>query len=270
MVCFPSCKINLGLNVIRKRQDGYHDISTCFYPVPWNDILEIIPSNSTNLIISGNEVDGNLDDNLVIKAINLLRSDFTFQEIDTFLHKCIPSGAGLGGGSSDGAHMLNLLNEKFKLGISKTALKKYALKLGSDCPFFIDNQPAIATGRGEKLEIMPFTLQEKYLVILKPDVHVSTAEAYSGVNPGEPELEIKDILLNHDISEWQELLVNDFEESVFKNYPELAEIKKDLIKKGAQYAAMSGSGSSVFGIFENRIDLDLLETKYTSWSGFLS
>lgn len=256
--------------MIRKRQDGYHDISTCFYPVEWNDVLEIIPSDSTTLRVTGNQVMGESNENLVVKALNLLRENFQLPNFNIYLHKVIPAGAGLGGGSSDGAHMLKLLNEQSNLNVSSQELQRYALELGSDCPFFIENKPMIASGRGEKLEEIPFSLKGKFLIILKPDIHISTAEAYSGVKPSQPKIDIETILMKYNISEWQDMLTNDFEESVFGSHPELLSIKLNLIEHGALYASMSGSGSSIFGIFEDSVTLTELEQKYRHWKGLLN
>ena len=233
MVAFPPCKINLGLNILRKRNDGYHDIETCFFPVPWTDILEVIPSKEFSFTVSGNPIPGG--DNLCVKAYELLQTP----PAKIHLHKIIPMGAGLGGGSSDAAWTLRLLNDVFSLGLNKEQLKQYAAQIGSDCAFFIDDIPMIGTRRGEVLRPANIDLKGKYIVIVKPDIHVSTAEAYSSVVPMESDFNLDDL----------QSLKNDFEPSVFKRYPEIASIKKSLYDLGAVYAQMSGSGSAVFGIF---------------------
>jgi len=268
MVVFPHCKINLGLHVVSKREDGYHTIETCFYPVPWRDVLEIIKSNEFSFSQSGLVIPGNFSDNLCVKAFQLLEKDFEITPVKIHLHKVIPTGAGLGGGSSDAAFALRTLNAVFNLNLSQTILKEYAAQLGSDCSFFIDDKPMLASGRGEILSETSLSLKGKYLVIVKPDIHVSTAEAYRGVNPKQP---IKSIsrIITEPISSWQPSLSNDFEESVFKNHPTIGEIKSKLYQHGAQYACMSGSGAAVFGIFDSDVDLKrYFEGNY--WAGELN
>jgi 4-diphosphocytidyl-2-C-methyl-D-erythritol kinase len=233
VVAFPNCKINLGLNVLRKRIDNFHDIETCFYPIPWTDILEVVPSDHFEFTLSGNAIPG--DDNLCVKAYELLKTP----PAKIHLHKIIPTGAGLGGGSSDAAWTLRLLNEVFQLKLTKDELRRYASQLGSDCPFFIDDVPMIGKGRGEILTEAPAVLKGKFIVIITPPVHVSTAEAYAGIVPKESKLDLENI----------RSLKNDFEESIFRKYPVIKSVKDDLLKAGAEYASMSGSGSAVFGIF---------------------
>jgi len=239
MIAFPPCKINLGLNVLRKRNDGYHDLETCFYPIPWTDILEVIPSDDFEFTVSGNAIPG--DDNLCVKAYRLLNAP----PAKIHLHKIIPMGAGLGGGSSDAAWTLRLLNDVFGLKLSKDDLKKYAAKIGSDCAFFIDDGPMIGTGRGEVLTPARISLEGKFIVIVKPDVHVSTAEAYAGIKPGSKHSDIGNI----PIEAWKTSLMNDFEETIFEKFPVIRLIKEQLYTAGAVYASMSGSGSAVYGIF---------------------
>jgi 4-diphosphocytidyl-2-C-methyl-D-erythritol kinase len=236
MIAFPPCKINLGLSILRKRDDGYHDIETCFYPIPWTDILEIIPSDRFEFTVSGNTIPG--DDNLCVKAYRLLSAP----PAKIHLHKIIPAGAGLGGGSSDAAWTLRLLNDIFNLKLSKDELRKYAAKIGSDCAFFIDDVPMMGTGRGDILTPANISLKGKFIVIVKPGIHVSTAEAYAGVVPQESAIDLTDM----------KSLKNDFEESIFKKFPVIASIKKSLYGMGAIYASMSGSGSAVYGIFNDR------------------
>lgn len=255
MVSFPPCKINLGLNIIGKRPDGYHDLVTCFYPVQWCDILEIIPSEKFSFTASGLPVPGNGEDNLCIRAYNLLKKDFALPPVSIHLHKIIPMGAGLGGGSSDAAWTLRTLNQIFDLNLPREALKAYASQIGSDCAFFIEDTPMMATGRGEILHEINVDLKGKFIVIVKPEVHVSTTEAYAGVKPKQPEHDLKEMLEQTPLQEWKLPVKNDFEESVFANYPVIAEVKKTLYNSGALYASMSGSGSSVFGIFSAAVDL---------------
>jgi 4-diphosphocytidyl-2-C-methyl-D-erythritol kinase len=268
MVSFPPCKINLGLQVIDKRPDGYHNIETCFYPVPWTDIVEIIPSTSFSFTSSGREIPGDPDKNLCVKAYQLLKKDFSLPSVMIHLHKVIPTGAGLGGGSSDASFTLRLLNEKFDLKLSIRQLETYASQLGSDCAFFIHDTPKLGTGRGEKLENVSVSLKGKFVVIINPDIHVSTVEAYGGVQLRKHSLPVKDILETKSVGEWKFYLENDFEESVFRKYSAIESVKNDLYKLGATYACMSGSGSAVFGIFEKQIDVPK-QYKSIAWSGML-
>src|SRR5688572_6077234 len=209
MISFPPCKINVGLNVVLKRSDGYHEIETCFYPVPWTDILEIIPSNTLAFTQSGILIDGKPEDNLCLKAYQLLRADFDLPPVRIHLHKVIPTGAGLGGGSSDAAYTLRLLNTIFNLEMTTALLKEYASRLGSDCSFFIEDKPMMGTGRGEILEPVKVDLKGKFVVLVKPDIHISTAEAYSSITPAFSQNRIKEVV-EMDISNWKTLLRNDF------------------------------------------------------------
>lgn len=267
MVSFPHAKINLGLNIIRKRADGYHDLETCFYPVGWTDILEIIPSPAFHFSSSGLPVDGNPGDNLCVRAYQALKKDFNLPPVHIHLHKIVPMGAGLGGGSSDAAFTLRQLNETFGLGLSTLSLEEYAARLGSDCAFFISDSPRFGSGKGEVLSPVSISLKGKYIVLVKPDVHVSTAEAYAGVSPSARGLAIESILEHKPIGEWKSVLKNDFEDSVFKKYPEIAQVKHALYVHGATYASMSGSGSCVFGIFEKEIELAHHFKGLTYWGG---
>jgi 4-diphosphocytidyl-2-C-methyl-D-erythritol kinase len=269
MVSFPHAKINLGLNVIRKRADGYHDLETCFFPIGWTDILEIIPSASFQFSATGLAIDGNAENNLCMKAYDLLKKDYNLPTVQIHLHKIIPMGAGLGGGSADAAFTLRQLNDSFFLGLSQLSLEKYAGQLGSDCAFFISGTPRLGTGRGEVLSPISISLKAKYIVVVKPDVHVSTAEAYAGVKPRVADISVREVLEKKPMSEWKSLLKNDFEESVFSKYPTIAEVKEELYRQGATYASMSGSGSSVFGIFENKIDLADRFRGMSCWSSFM-
>jgi 4-diphosphocytidyl-2-C-methyl-D-erythritol kinase len=251
MICFPNAKINLGLQVVSGRPDGYHNIETVFYPVPLCDALEIVPSETgeTTFSQTGIPVDGNPADNLVMKAFRLLEKDFDLPEIAIYLRKQIPFGAGLGGGSADAAFMLKLVNDFAGLGLSVEQLEKYAGQLGADCPFFIRNNPVFAEGIGNIFTPVEISLQGYCLVLVKPDIHVSTKEAYAGITPKRPVFRLPEII-RLPPGEWKDRMVNDFEEGIFARYPAIGEIKKALYNRGAIYASMSGSGSSVFGIFE--------------------
>ena len=253
MITFPNAKINLGLNITAKRPDGYHNLETVFYPVPIEDALEIhVLNNSTDKKFSlhqaGMKITGNAEDNLVVKAYLLLDKEFNLPPVDIHLYKHIPSGAGLGGGSSDAAFMLKLLNERFELKLTDEKLEEYAATLGADCAFFIKNTPTYAEGIGNIFSPLSLSLKGYQILLVKPDIFVSTREAFSLVRPHEPEYSLKEII-THPVSEWKEQMVNDFEASVFPQYPVIGEIKEELYKNGAMYAAMSGSGSSVFGLF---------------------
>lgn len=269
MVSFPPCKINLGLQITRKRPDGYHDVVTCFYPVPWCDVLEMVPAASFTFSSSGIPVPGDPSDNLCTKAYALLKKEFALGPVDVYLLKILPIGAGLGGGSSDAAYALKMLNRLFDLKLPATDLKRFASRLGSDCAFFIDNKPMIGTGRGEILSEVTLPLKGKYLVIVTPDIPIQTSGAYAKITPRAPAVDLRGILENHPVTEWKEFLRNDFEEVLFPQYPVLPAIKRDLYASGAAYASMSGSGSAVYGLFENEVDIKEQFPAMTCWSGFL-
>ncbi len=248
MIVYPNAKINLGLNVLRKREDGYHDISSVFYPVKeCVDILEIIKSERFEFTRSGIEIsDG---ENLCEKAWKLLDTDFGIGNVKIHLHKQIPIGAGLGGGSADASFTLKYLTELFDLNLNNKELEKYALRLGADCPFFIDNTPKLVEGIGEKMTSIDLDLSNYEIRLVNPDIHISTKEAYSGIVPKTPVLSVEKII-ELPIIEWKGKLKNDFEESIFEKHQQLEGIKDELYKQGSIYSSMSGSGSIVFGIFE--------------------
>ena len=250
MLCFPNCKINIGLYVTDKRADGFHNLETVFYPVAVSDVLEIIPAGETSLTVTGNVIQGSEADNLVMKAYRLLNNRFPEKvpTLQVLLHKVIPSGAGLGGGSSDGAFMLKLINEFCQLSCPSTLLEELALQLGSDCPFFIRNTPVFASGRGEVFEDCSLDLSSLSIQVVVPEVYISTAAAFSGIKPRPAPFDLRK--LNHlPIADWRNHISNDFETTVFEKYPELADIKSQLYDQGAIYASMSGSGSALYGIF---------------------
>lgn len=259
MIVFPNCKINLGLNVVRKRNDGYHDLETVFYPVPLTDKLEAVVGEradcTCSLSLSGNAIEGNLDDNLIVKAYKLLASDYCLPHIDFDLEKHIPSQAGLGGGSSDATYTLRVLNKLCNLNLDAPTLQRYAARLGADCAFFVTAEPSFATGIGDVLTPMSDQcahLKGLYLLIVKPPVAISTAQAFSFVKPQPPIIICKDIVAQPINDEWRKQLNNDFELSIFNVYPEIRSIKQQLYDIGAMYAQMSGSGSAFFGIFKTR------------------
>ncbi|MEQ9099835.1 MAG: 4-(cytidine 5'-diphospho)-2-C-methyl-D-erythritol kinase [Imperialibacter sp.] len=267
MITFPNAKINLGLQILRKRTDGYHDISSLFLPIPLQDVLEIVEAKSLSFTSSGLPIPGNSDDNLCLKAYQLLQRDFALPPLSIHLHKAIPMGAGLGGGSADGAFMLVMLNKKFALGLSNAQLEDYAAQLGSDCPFFVKNQPAMALGRGTELTPFPTDLNGYHLLLVFPGIHIGTKEAYAGVKPNDRQQGITDIL-SQPIEKWKGQLVNDFEQSVFSNHPALKEVKEKLYAKGAVYASMTGSGSTMYGIFEDKPKASLAG-EMSSWTTML-
>jgi 4-diphosphocytidyl-2-C-methyl-D-erythritol kinase len=250
MIVFPNAKINIGLHLVSKRPDGYHNLETVFYPVQLSDALEMIESKEEKLSTSGIAVHGNPEDNLVVKAWHLLKHDFDLPPIQFHLHKNIPFGAGLGGGSSDAAFTLKMLSDYFSLQLNENKLKRYAARLGADCSFFIENKPAFATGTGDKLQTIDLDLSDYKIVVLKPDFSVSTSEAYKNIFPKTPDFNLAD-LHRLPIEEWKNTVINDFEKSVFPKYPEIKNLKEKLYELGAVYASMSGSGSSVFGIFRH-------------------
>ncbi|HZG23972.1 MAG TPA: 4-(cytidine 5'-diphospho)-2-C-methyl-D-erythritol kinase [Chitinophagaceae bacterium] len=279
MIIFPNCKINLGLSVRDKRKDGYHNLETVFYPVKLHDVLEIISEGSADnpaaghesplLTITGFDVVGNANDNLCVKAYHLLKTDFPkLPRTRMHLHKAIPMGAGLGGGSADAAFTLRLLNEKFQLKLTNDKLIDYALRLGSDCPFFILNKPCFASGRGELMEEINLDLSAYKIVLVNCGIHVNTGAAFARLARGEntddvaPSGKLKTIM-QQPVETWKDVLYNDFETPVFKQFPVISQVKQQLYESGALYAAMTGSGSTVFGIFQNdRISLPEFPKEY--------
>jgi 4-diphosphocytidyl-2-C-methyl-D-erythritol kinase len=248
VVLFPPAKINIGLQVIAKRSDGFHNINTLFYPLPFCDVLELCPAGKTALHLTGLPVEGTVEDNLCMKAYRILQKDYKLPPVAIHLHKIIPTGGGLGGGSSDASHTLLALNTLFSLQCTEQQLMDYAAQLGSDCAFFIQPKPALAEGRGEILHPAGICLSGYYVLLVKPPVQVSTAGAYAGISPQQPAQPLRE-LVNLPVAEWRGKVVNDFEAGVFARHPELAAIKAGLYRKGAIYAAMSGSGATVFGLF---------------------
>lgn len=272
MVLFPNAKINLGLNIISKRADGYHELETVFYPIGLKDGLEFIENKNNKITFSSSGLPLNIDseENIVVKAYRLLAADFSIPGLDIHLHKVIPLGAGLGGGSADAAFLLKGINDYFELGLTLDQLKVYAVKLGADCAFFLENKPSFASGIGEKLQTISLSLNGYFIVLVKPPLGVGTKEAYAGVKPSIPKFSLSDsIQLTPE--RWQNCIVNDFEASVFQFYPEISEIKSKLINLGAVYAAMSGSGSSVFGLFksEPQITKEDFNHEYFIWENWI-
>lgn len=254
MITFPNAKINLGLNIVEKRPDGYHNLETIFYPIPLQDALEITPLDNGGekkykLLQSGIQIAGNEEDNLVVKAYNLLDKLYSLPPVEINLLKHIPSGAGLGGGSADAAFMLSMLNQYFELGIENARLEEYAAQLGADCAFFIENKPTFAEGIGNIFSPIELSLKGYQLVLVKPDIFVSTREAFAQIKPKRPAMPLTEIA-RMPVEAWRSCMVNDFEESVFPQFPAIGQIKEKFYEMGAVYASMSGSGSSVFALFK--------------------
>lgn len=257
MITYPNAKINLGLNIVEKRPDGYHNLETIFYPINLQDALEVTlleGEKEYELTLSGTPIEGNPEDNLVVKAYRLLKEDYPhIAPVDIHMYKHIPTGAGLGGGSADAAFMIKLLNDKFNLGLSIEEMENYAARLGADCAFFIQNKPVFASGIGNIFEPIQLSLKGFFLVLVKPDIFVSTKDAFSLITPKMPVQSLKEIV-RMPVETWRATMKNDFENSVFKKFPEIAAIKDKLYDMGAIYASMSGSGSSVYGIFREQVE----------------
>ncbi len=258
MLHFPNCKINLGLQIGQKRADGFHEIDSILYPLPLRDALETIVSESLKFESSGIDIPGDTENNIVLKAYHLLKKDFALPAVSIHLLKKIPTGAGLGGGSADGTEMLKLLNQLFELNISDEIMTRYALQLGSDCPFFVKNIPALAKGRGEILTPISLDLHAYHFAVVKPDIHISTAWAFSQITPA---ISLKNLagIIKSPIESWRNELKNDFEPPIFEKYPRIGEIKNQLYASGAVYASMSGSGSAVYGIFREKPETEELK-----------
>ena len=258
MKVYPNAKLNIGLNIVERRPDGYHNIETIFYPIGLHDTIEMEITEGSDvpcmLQIDGNPIEGEVEDNLVVKAYRIIAKDFTLPHVSIRLDKRVPTGAGLGGGSADAAYTLRLLNDCCHLGLTTDQLEDYAVRLGADCPFFIRNIPVFATGIGNVFSPVSLSLRGKYLVLVKPDVFVSTRDAYAAVKPQRPSTSLPQ-LTAMPIDQWRDRVVNDFEASVFPKFPEIKAIKDRLYDLGAVYASMSGSGSSVFGIFNEEPQL---------------
>lgn len=264
MIVYPNAKINIGLNIVSGRPDGYHNLETVFYPVNLCDTLSIETSESahTTLTVEGIHIEGNTDNNLVMKAYRLLEKDFQLPAVSMKLIKGIPSQAGLGGGSSDAAFTLKTLNNLFDLNLNVEQLESYAAMLGADCPFFIKNKPVFAEGTGNIFSPIDFSLKGCYILLVKPDVYISTKEAFQHVSPHYPGKKLTELLMQSP-EKWKDVVKNDFEDSVFPQHPILETIKTQLYNRGAVYASMSGSGSSVYGIFRQETqDMEKLFSAY--------
>lgn len=269
MITFPNAKINIGLNITSKREDGYHNLSSCFLPVDWKDALEILSAKEFEFTSSGLNIPGDSASNLCVKAYKLLKEKHDIPPVKMHLHKVIPMGAGLGGGSSDGAFALKLLNKQFELNLSNTQLETYAKTLGADCPFFIDNEPKLVTGIGDIMEGVSLDLSDYSVVVVFPGIHVNTKTAFGGVKPQDPNCDIKSIL-SQPPKEWRGVIVNDFEKTVFTAHSDIQAIKEKLLLSGADYASMTGTGSAVYGVFGRDVDSKRVSREFSGtkvWAG---
>ena len=266
MVTFPNAKINIGLSITEKRADGFHNLESCIYPVGWCDVLEILPAEKLSFKSTGIPIPGNPETNLCLKAYHLIKQDFNIPPVMIHLHKVVPIGAGLGGGSADGAFTIKTLNDLFELHLTTEQMENYARKLGSDCAFFIQNSPKYCVGKGDEFSEILLNLSGKYIVLVNPNIHISTADAYAGVKPAKSEINLKNILQSP-INQWINVVKNDFENHLLPKYPAISNIKEQLYAHGAVYASMTGSGSTVFGIFEEEINLKETFAEYAVWQG---
>lgn len=273
MIYFPHAKINLGLNVVEKRADGYHNIESIFYPAGLCDVLEVVESpgqeETITLTSSGIKIPGDTNDNLCLLAYRLLQNDHALPKVKIHLHKIIPLGAGLGGGSSDAIAFIKLMNEKFDLNISWGEMHHYARQLGSDCSFFVSGRPSLVQGRGDECEAISLNLSGYFIFIVYPGIHISTKEAYAGVVPINPSCSLEEAISSLPVEEWKGVIKNDFEKTIFEKYPLIGEIKHRLYACGALYASMSGSGSAVYGLFKAPPDLKKEFGRYFTWQGDL-
>jgi 4-diphosphocytidyl-2-C-methyl-D-erythritol kinase len=274
MLFFPNAKINLGLNIVGKRSDGFHNIETVFIPVGITDILEFVevpdmPPGHCSLAITGALIEGNMNDNLIVRAYRLMHQRFHLPAVQIHLHKIIPMGAGLGGGSSDASFMIKHLNIRFNLKLTDPELCDYASQLGSDCPFFISNKPVFAWERGNIFKEIDFIIPHLQILVVHPGIHVSTAAAYAGVKPQAPAHPIQE-WITRPVAEWKGKIVNDFETTVFQQHPLLGILKNEMYNLGSVYASMSGSGSAIYGLFNGPVPETRIFEKYYTWQGTLT
>lgn len=272
MIVFPNCKINLGLNIVARRPDGYHDIETVMVPVGWCDSLEIVPAEGTEstLTVLGRRVDCPQEKNLVMKAFRVMEREYSLPPVHMYLIKNIPDGAGLGGGSADASFAVRCLNDLFSVGLGEERMSDIVAGIGADCPFFIYNRPMIATGTGTILKPIDVDLGGKGILVVKATgTAVSTAEAYASVVPRKPDYDLEEVLRTRAVNEWQHTVKNDFEAGIFQKQPLVGDIKRIMIEAGAEYAAMSGSGSSVFGIFKDDKVADNVRRMFEGYDVFV-
>ena len=254
MIRFSNCKINIGLYIVQKRMDGFHNLATIFVPLPTYDVIEILPSTKVALHIYNQKIPGNKKDNIVLKAYHLLAEKYNLPPVQIHLLKNIPVGAGLGAGSANGVNTLQLLNDYFSLQISKNELRSLAASLGSDCPFFIENQPCYATQKGDELVPIDIDFSNYTLVLVNPGIHIATPWAFSNITPKTPKYDLLNAI-KEPIHQWKNSIYNDFETVVFAQHPSIKNIKETLYSLGAVYASLSGTGSTVYGFFEKNTTL---------------
>ena len=272
MICFPNAKINIGLNIVSKRKDGYHNLETIFYPIPLKDVLEfVVPEKQvkeTSIEVSGTKLDISNKENICIKAYNLLSANYELPNLLVYLHKMIPSGAGLGGGSTDASFLLKQLNQYFKLNISEKEMVDYASKLGADCAFFFKNEAVFASGIGNQFEQVKLSLKRYYILVIKPPFSINTLNAFKDIRPTIPKTSLKEII-NQPVSSWKNQIRNDFEIPLFQKHPGLSKIKTDLYNLGADFATLSGSGSALFGLFKNEPQINDYFKGFFCWKAQL-
>jgi len=261
MISFPTCKINLGLRITEKRADGFHNLESCFYPVQWQEMVEVIKHTELKFTTTGIPIPHSLKGNLCIQVWEKVHQLYAIDPVHIHLHKAIPIGAGLGGGSADAAFTLKTLNQLFELKISEDEMEDILKPLGSDCAFFVRNKPIIAFGKGDQFRPTTLSLKGKWIVLVYPNIHISTKEAYAGIIPKHVEINIDEIIKS-DWRHWKDLLKNDFEDHLFIKYPELEKLKNNLYHSGAVYASMTGSGSCVYGLYEHEPTFDMINTGY--------
>lgn len=266
MVVFPNAKINIGLNIIERRTDGYHNLESIFYPVAVRDAVEVIQAPEMKFTTSGLSIPGDLNSNLCMTAYLLIAKDYQLPPVHIHLHKHIPIGAGLGGGSADAAFFIRLISDKFNLGLSEEQMEAYCRQLGADCAFFIKNKPVFAFGKGDQFKHIELDLSSYFMVLAMPEVQISTSEAYRGVKPSKPSKCLMELICMP-VTDWKHQIRNDFEESIFANHPAIRGVKASMYHAGAIYASMSGSGSCVYGIFPERTSLPELEKNCTVFYG---
>jgi len=257
VILFPNAKINIGLYVESKRSDGYHNIQSIFYPIPWNDVIEFRESSDFQMTSTGLKIDGDFRSNLIYKAWKLMNAEFHVPPVELHLLKNIPMGAGLGGGSADAAFLMKALNSQFGLDISTEDLQTLSARIGSDCPFFIENKACLVSGRGEIMKVIDLDLSDSYAVVIHPDIHVSTADAYAGIELEDGHFDLHELRVDNK-SEWKDEIHNSFENSLIPRFPQIQEIKDELYRQGAYYASMTGSGSSVYGLFTESVEIENL------------
>ena len=269
MICFPNAKINIGLNIIEKRPDGFHNIESVFYPVPFCDVMEVKPAKRFEIKTFGYDLDISENENILYNTWELFRKKYQISPLEIALLKNIPPGSGLGGGSSDAAFLIKIMNDFFELNLNSNQLKNLAAQIGSDCPFFIKNKPALVTGKGEKIEKIPLSLKGLYLIIIGFNLKISSVDAYSNIHPQKPVRQLSD-LIKSPTEYWKDIIHNDFEQTIFDQFEQIKEMKNQLYHTGAIYASMTGSGSAIYGLFSDKPKLRTNIANAVLWEGSLT